>query len=434
MSLFNAVRAFCLEQGLDKTYWIAYSGGLDSHVLLSLFSELKQNIPLRVHAIHINHHISPNANAWMLHAERVCQAYQIDYQAHEILVACEKGESLEEVARSKRYAVFADCLAEGDILLTAHHQDDQAETILLQLLRGAGPKGLAAMPVIKPFARGFHGRPLLSFSRDVLHDYAVSHQLKWIDDESNLATTLTRNFIRHELLSLLKTRWPTVVNTIARSGAHCAEAQVLLEEYVLDDWKKVQGSRENSLSVDGLLQLTPTRQRLVLRTWITRMGYGLPDTKKLNAILQDVLTAAWDRMPLVSWDGVELRRYRDDLFLMPPLAVVDGEQSLLWDLAQPLALPGVGHLQAAPVSGRGLSQQFKQVSVQFRQGGEVVKMLKRGSRTLKNLFNEWDVLPWERDKVPLLFVGGVLVGVVGYFVREDYCAGDKEMGWEIFLG
>jgi tRNA(Ile)-lysidine synthase len=433
MTLQDAVLDVCDQQGFDKTYWVAYSGGLDSHVLLALFHELKQKYPIQCRVIHINHGISPRALDWALHCEQVCKAYQLDFQAEAIHLALQKGESLEEAARTARYGVFADCLAPSDVLVTAHHQDDQAETLLVQLLRGAGPKGLAGMPAFKPFAIGFHARPLLSFSREDLREYAVSHGLQWIEDESNEATAFTRNFIRQTVLASLKTRWPGVAATLARSASHCAEAQALLEEYVVEDWKNTKGSRENALSVQALLQLPPARQRLVLRSWIEGSGYGLPDSKKIKAILEDVLNAAWDRFPLVCWKGVELRRYRDDLFLMPPLPPLAEAKAFSWDFTQALDLSGVGTLQASLVPGVGLTQQLKQVTVQFRRGGEVIKLAKRGHRTLKNLLQEADVLPWLRDRIPLLFDGDQLVGVVGIGLHGDYRAQEGELGWEVRL-
>jgi tRNA(Ile)-lysidine synthase len=431
MSLINAVRTFCLQQGLEKTYWLAYSGGLDSHVLLAIFHEVKQTLPLKLHVIHINHGLSKHAKAWEAHCEGVCAAYQINYASRSLQLQVPKGESLEEVARIKRYAVFADCLAEGDVLITAHHQDDQAETILLQLLRGAGPKGLAAMPAIKPFARGSHARPLLSFSRAVLEEYAKTHGLQWIEDESNQVTSLTRNFIRHDILAPLKTRWPNVTVTLARSAAHCAEAQALLEEYVVTDWKKVSGSKQNTLSVQKLLELSPARQRLILRGWIEQQGFLLPEAKTLNAILEDVLYAAWDRMPKIHWQGAELRRYRDDLFLFTTMQPVSATELLEWQLAKPMVLSSRGTLSAKLSLGKGLSPKLNEVCVQFRRGGELVKFAKRGSRSLKNLFQEWGVLPWERERIPLLFVGEELVAVVGHYIREEYQAGVDEMGWEV---
>jgi len=431
MTLLDSLRAFFLKQGMDNTFWIAYSGGLDSHVLMSLCTELRKSYPLKLQAIHIHHGLSPQASAWAAHCEFVSSSYQINLLQRSVQVMPQVGESLEEVAREKRYVAFAEYLSEGDVLLTAHQQDDQAETILLQLFRGAGPKGLAGMPMMKPFANGFHARPLLSFARAQLEEYASAQGLKWIEDESNQQTALTRNYIRHELMGVLKTRWPTITDTIARSGAHCAETQALLEEYILADWKNAEGSQTNTLSVQKLLQLNPARQRQVLRYWIQHLSYPLPDTKKIIAIQQDVLTADWDRLPLVSWRDTELRRYRDDLFLMPIGGLPAQEAQYRWGWSEPLVLSEVGTLEADLVKGGGFSQRVKEVSVRFRRGGEMVELPNRGRHSLKNLFQEWGVLPWERGRIPLLFDGEVLIGIPGYFVHGDYQAGSGEEGWVV---
>ncbi|TAK77397.1 MAG: tRNA lysidine(34) synthetase TilS [Gammaproteobacteria bacterium] len=351
MTLQEAIRDFCSRYGFEKTYWVAYSGGLDSHVLLAICHELRQTEPLQLRAIHINHGIHPHAHQWAAHCAKVCVEMGIDYHERAIQLELPPGTSLEEAARKQRYAILAEDLNEGDILLTAHHQDDQAETVLLQLFRGAGPKGLAAMPRMKPFGRGFHGRPLLDFPRATLEQYAATHSFQWIEDDSNRDTSLTRNFIRHELLSLLKTRWPTVTQSISRSAAYCAEAQGLLEEWAKEEWQTVQGSRDNTLSVSKLLALDVARQRLFLRLWIQQLGHPLPDAKKLDTIQYNVLTAKPDRQPCVRWQQTEIRRYRDDLYLMK-------------------ALP-----PAAAISTR------------------------RGSHTLKRLFQEWGIPPWERNRL-----------------------------------
>ncbi len=428
--LLAVAKDFCMQQGLDKTFHIAYSGGMDSHVLLAVFSELRLHLPIQLRAIHINHGLSTHASDWAVHCARICEAYQVPFSAHLIQIDLAEDSSLEEAARVKRYAVFADCMDVNDVLVTAHHVDDQAETVLIQLLRGAGTKGLAAMPVVKPFARGAHGRPFLSVPRATLREYALSLGLQWIEDESNANTNLTRNFIRHVIFPRLTSRWPTAAGMIARSGAHCAESQSLLEEYVADDCKHAEGSRAHTLSVRALSRLSAQRQRLVLRAWIHQHGYCLPNTRKMLAIQNDVLTAAWDRLPVVRWKETELRRYRDDLYLLPPLDVFAMNEPLLWDLKQPLELEH-RTLEASLVKGSGFTSQLQQVTVQFRRGGETAEFAKRGRHTLKNLFLEWDVLPWERNRVPLLFDDGRLIAVVGYFLHEDYAVEVGELGWEV---
>lgn len=435
MTLSSAVSAFCTQYGWDRTYWIAYSGGLDSHVLLALCAELRAVHPIKLCAVHINHGLSPHAEQWAAHCRTVCADYGIPYTERTIEVLSSAGDSLEETARTKRYAVFASCLNPDDILLTAHHEDDQAETVLLQLFRGAGLNGLAAMPAMKSFAGGWHGRPLLRFSRLELENYAREKKWVWIEDESNQDTTLTRNFIRHEVLARLKTRWPTISTVISRSAIHCAEAQALLEESTVNNWQHVQGSTQNTLSVAKLLCLSPAHQRLILREWIRQSGHVLPNSKKLETILKTVLTADWDRLPCVKWGHTQLRRYRDDLYLLKTIAHHDAQQITPWSLAEAssLLIPGIGCLQARSVQGRGLRANLNQIRIQFRQGGEVIAIQGRGRRRLKQLFHEWGVLPWQRDRIPLIFYNELLVGVVGYFMDERYAASEGQMGYELAL-
>lgn len=433
MSLLTRMQVFFSQYGFDRTYWVAYSGGLDSHVLLSLCKKIATILPIRLRVIHINHGLSPHAIEWAKHCAHVSRGYGIDYVEHTMEVKPQKGESLEEAAREQRYAFFASCMHHEDILLTAHQQDDQAETVLLQLFRGAGPKGLAAMPSIKAFAGGFHARPLLEFPRERLFQYAKEHQLHWLDDESNHSHKLTRNFIRHEILPLLKARWCTVTETISRTAQHCAETQLLLTEYALPEYKNAKGLHENTLSVSKLLQLDTQKQKLILRTWIERSGYLLPDAKKLKAIIHDVFTAKWDRAPCVKWDNVELRRYRDDLYLMAPLAEFEINKIYEWNITDRLTLPQIGILEVSPVRGRGLHSDIKKVDVRFRQGGESVHINGCGHHSLKNLFREWNVLPWERNRIPLIFLAEKLIAVVGHFIDPHFTTKNDELGHEVIL-
>ena len=281
----------------------------------------------------------------------------------------------------------------GDIIVTAHHQDDQAETFLLQLLRGAGVKGLSAMPAVKPFSQGHHARPLLAYSRHELLQYATQEKLSWIEDESNQNKKFMRNLIRLNLVPQLSACEPAAIALIARSAQHCAEAQTLLDEYVTLDLQQCAGSRVDTLSVQRLNALTPARQRLVLRSWIHARGFRMPDHRRLASILADVLTADRDRSPCVRWDDTELRRYGDDLFVVARI------KRFLFD-------PG--------------SAASKNIIVKYRTGGEVVRIPGRGTQSLKNLFQEWRVPPWERDQIPLLYVGDDLIAVVGYFTHPEF--------------
>ena len=245
---------------MDKTYWVAFSGGLDSTVLLHLFSDLRELHEIRFKAIYVNHG-SHNALAWAKHCKETCQTLQIEFVDEAIPLQKTLGQSPENRLRQERYAIFTEEVLDHDYLLTAHQQDVQAETVLLPLLRGAGPQGLAAMPHIKPFAKGFHARPLLNFSRAELKDYAEEKQLQWIEDESNTDLKLTRNFLRHDVMPVLTKRWPNVGKTLCRVASHSAKAEELMASVAKNDLATVtdegSDSRSITLSIKKLLQFSP---------------------------------------------------------------------------------------------------------------------------------------------------------------------------------
>lgn len=421
----EALKKCILKQGVHRVYWVAYSGGLDSHVLLHLLAGLQKKLDLRISVIHINHQLSSNASSWAAHCARVASAFSLPYIERSITLSAATMQSPEEIARDYRYAIFKEFIKEDDILLTAHHQDDQAETVLLQLLRGAGPKGLAAMPEEKPFGAGKHVRPLLHFTRDELHEYAVVHQLEWINDESNTNTHFTRNFFRHDILPLLKKRWPNVTNTIARSAQNCQETQQLLDEVLQEELHSLQGTRTGTLSVSRLTECSPVRQRYLLRTWIAQSGHVVPSAIKLQQMQHDLLTARADKSPCLRWGKMALRRYRDDIYLLPDIEPSTLPETIDWQLSEPLIIPQVGVLHAVLSQQLGmlLRPDIQKVTVRFRQGGE--KLLLSGRthhHSLKHFFQENHVPPWERSRVPLIYVGEELAGAVGYFICDAFLA------------
>jgi tRNA(Ile)-lysidine synthase len=427
-----ALKNFCEQHGCERTYWIAYSGGLDSHVLLHLFARLKKIFPLRLKAVHINHSLSPNAGAWQLHCTSICRELNIELVHVTVQAKAQAGASPEETARDKRYEVLSGLLTPNDLLLTAHHQDDQAETLLLQLLRGAGPKGLAAMPTIKLCGVGWQARPLLAFTRAELLAYATTHPLVWIEDESNNDLHFSRNYLRREVMPLLKTRWPSVTDTFARVASHCAEMQALCDEMGAADLAAAAGSTAQTLSVSYLLTLSPARQRQVLRMWIKQLNYFVPDTLKLQQIQREILHARADKNPHVAWKNVDCRRYRDDIFVMKRLPASQSARIFAWDLQQPLNLADMGILHASLKQGEGLRAPCENVTVRFRQGGEVCQLPKRNfTSSLKKLFWEWNVAPWERERLPLIFVGDKLAAAPGFFIGAEFKADAEESGYVV---
>jgi len=420
-----------------RRFWIAYSGGLDSHVLLHALTVIRGDLSADLNGVHINHGLSKDAGAWSRHCESVCSELGIPCYIFAVSAAPQSGESREAAARRARYAALAEIVQTGDCLLTAHHQDDQAETVLLQMLRGAGPRGLAAMPSYTEFSRGILGRPLLGFTRDDLHGYAVQEGLRWVDDQSNFDTCYQRNYLRREVVPLIKRRWPAMARILSRTAAHCADAAQMMDVIAASDFENIRGVAPDTISINKLLTLQASNQRNVLRFWFRQAGVLLPETVHLERLYSDVLNATEDRMPRLAWGGVEVRRYRDLLYLMsPPLSPVDYDQALVWDMRQTLVLPsGGGRLVTKETAGTGLKTELWQsqsITVRYRRGGEKCRPAgARHTRTVKNLFQEKGIPPWQRDRIPFIYAGDELITVAGLWICQPWQAGPGELGFEI---
>lgn len=429
--LLNSVRGLPAAQ----CYWLGFSGGLDSTVLLHAMARLRGQLGGELRAIHVNHHLHPRSNAWQEHCRRVCAALEIPIECRDVTVAPAAGESLEAVARARRYEVYRELLRKSDLLLLAQHQDDQLETFLLQALRGAGLHGLAAMPVIAVLGRGQLARPLLGYTRAALQAWAQAEGLKWIEDPSNTDTHFDRNYLRQRVVPLLQARWPASAETVSRSARHCAEAMELLALQAADDLQQCTQSDPDSLALPPLLSLGVPRSRNVLRYWIKQLGLPLPPTNKLEQVFSEVLTARADRNPCVTWKGVELRRYRGRLYVMRPLSELPAEE---YRLGQGVELDlggsaGVLSLQTARAEGLRLAMCPEEgFRVRFRSGGEICRPAGRAHRRpLKKWLQDYGVLPWMRARLPLIYAGGELAAVAGLFVCAPFAAGEAESGLRI---
>lgn len=418
-----------------KVIWVAYSGGCDSHVLLHSLVQLRDQLGAEIRAIHINHGLSPLANEWEEHCRQVCLQLAVSYTAIAVNAQM-KDASPEEAARLARYAEWQKLVKKDEVILLAHHQDDQSETVLLQLLRGSGVKGLAAMPAVQKFSQGLLCRPLLKFLREELYSYAIEQGLNWIDDPSNFDTDFDRNFLRHEVVPLLEERWPSLKKTLSRTAGHMGEANRLLTELAHQDWVKIQS--EQQIKLEKLIKLDEQRQRNVLRYWLSTIcQLSLPDTAHLQRIIREVVPAPADARPEVIWKGGEVRRFQGFLYAQKEHTEPCNKTLLSWpDIGQPLDLNHQGRQLIARSSiGEGLSQAMllnTEISVGFRQGGEVCRPKGRGqTHQLKKLFQEWQVPPWKRASVPLVYVNGELAQVVGYCYCEPYAVTGNEPGWLI---
>ena len=424
-----ASRLRCLES--PRRLWIAYSGGSDSHALLHAVATLRGELGLAaLRAIHVNHGLLPEAHAWEAHCRTVCIELGVDFIGLRVQVP-DGRDGVEAAARRARYAAIERCLGSGDFVLTAHTEDDQAETVLLQLLRGAGPRGLAGMTLRRRLGEGWLIRPLLQMSRASVREYARREGLPTVEDPSNRDSRFDRSFVRHALLVPMRARWPGVSHTLARVASHQAGLAHLLEEITARELP--EAGPGGGLSVAILAGMDPARRTRVLRAWPERLGLPPPSLAHLAEIDRCLIRARPDAMPLVQWPGAEARRYRDGIFFMPRLGRREARARVEWRLPEPLRLRH-GTLRVEDTHAPGLARwaAAEGVSVRFRQGGERYRPRHGGrSHSLKKLFQEAGIPPWLRSRIPLVYVGEALASVPGLLLCGDFVSGDAEPAWLI---
>lgn len=435
---FNFTNFFQLVPEID-TVWVAYSGGCDSHVLLhALKYFLSEKIPeISLKAIHINHQLHPKAKEWAEHCQAIGVKLDVPCHIKNIKIELPRGTSLEAQARIIRYQAFQSIMDSKSLLVTAHHQDDQAETVLLQLLRGAGVSGLAAMPTFTTWKKGYHGRPLLAISRSIIRDYAQKKGLNWVEDDSNQSLCFDRNYLRQKVLPLLVERWPQANRTIARSAIHCASAHSLLTELGEQDYRETLGTSPSTLSIRALLQLPLTRQQNLLRYAMRELGFSVPSTAKINQIIHEMLSARPDTQPIVTCHNMIMRRYRDNLFFLPSELKIDiPPLDQMWDLRVPFILPnGLGYLSAQPNEKGNLTlpEETQTLTISTRRPGQSSKLPGRTyHKTLKKLFQEWGIPPWLRWQIPLLSYQDQLLGVPGYYLLNPIFSDNRPLSrWQL---
>ncbi len=409
----------------ETTWWVALSGGLDSCVLLHSLATL--NLPVKLHALHINHQISPNANSWQQHCADLCAQLNIPFTAVSVDVK-NTGRGIEDAAREARYAVFTLHLTQNDYLLTAHHADDQTETMLLRLMRGTGPRGLAAMAQQRPLGAGTLHRPLLSFTRVELEAYAQANGLSWVNDESNSNDHYDRNYLRNQVMPLLRERWPSFANKWQQTADLCAANEALIDELAAQDLVLADFKTEfvgTSISLSYLEGLSSNRRNNLIRSWLRGQGLSTPEQQHIEQIERQVLAVRQDAETQVTWGDVSLRVYRQRVYALP-LADLPLVPDVLPDFASVLELPsgfvlhfGFCEKHTKPL----LKTDLSNLHCRFRQGGERCKPVGRGhSQTLKRLLQDYDVEPWLRESLPLIYSGDELVAVADLWICEGYQA------------
>ena len=416
---------------------VAFSGGLDSCVLLHALCALRKELPWRFGAVHVDHGLQPASASWAHHAEKFCEDLNVPCAVERVVITTTEihEQGLEAAARQARYACLARHVGAGEVLLTAHHVDDQAETVLLQLMRGSGTHGLAAMPEIASFSAGRLARPLLGFTRAQLADYAEREKLQWVDDPSNRDPRFSRNYLRHQVFPLLEARWSGATRQIARAAGLSAEAAGLLDSLAEADWHACQGAQDAALSVAALRLLPAPRQRNLVRYWLRRQGFQAPSAMHLEHILAQVAHEPRTRHAAVCWPQAEVHRYRDELVVLRARREMDSSARLSWNLSEPLEIPGVGRLRAVATRGDGLSQERiggAPLMVGWRQGGETCQLPGRAHHhKLKKLLQEASIPPWERQRLPLVYAHGALAAIGDRWVCEPYAARAGEPAWKL---
>ncbi|WP_296802723.1 tRNA lysidine(34) synthetase TilS [Thiolapillus sp.] len=407
---------------VPEQYWVAFSGGMDSTVLLHGLATIRPELSAPLMAIHINHGLQVKALEWEMYCRETCARLDIPLTNLQLNLRPASGESLEAQARDARYTAIAARMNPQDMLLTAHHGDDQVETFLLQLLRGAGISGLASMPLIRDWQTGWLARPLLEYSREALLDWARKEELQWQDDPSNERLNIRRNYLRHKVIPLLKDQWPGLINTTARSARHCAEAAILMREVGTADMALVwDEGKPWQMMISGLEVLSLQRQKNLLRYWIRHQGLPVPGHRIIERILSEVMQAQQAGSPLLSWNSAEIRRYRGRLYLMPTLPEAPSEEVRLhWDGSRPLKLPeGLGRLLVRTGTdwlSEGVDVVFRSESLKCRPGKG------KSNRSFKGLCQELSIPPWLRQRLPLIYRNDELIAVA------DYCMCQPEMG------
>jgi tRNA(Ile)-lysidine synthase len=399
-------------------YAVAFSGGVDSTVLLAAMLRLVG--PSRVVAFHIDHGLHPESARWAEHCARAAEALGVVFQSTRVTIPIgpEHGGP-EAAARTARYDALRNLMRSGDVLLTAHHGDDQLETVLLRMLRGSGVRGLTGIHELAAFGLGLLARPMLEFTRAEVTAQALRWNLTWIDDPANAALRFDRSYLRSRVLPALHERWPAAQRAAARLTRQMAEAEQVLEEVAADDARDVADLHR--LPCAHVRGLTPARQANLLRFVVRTLDLPMPSSAHLERLREAILRGHPGGRAQVTWPGVAAHIYREHVYLLPTEAG-PAAHAAVGELAVGREWRGLsGSLRLVPAEA-GFPDEWARagIDVRFRSGGERFRPANhRHSKTLKHWFQENGVLPWMRDRIPLLFRRETLIGVADLWISEE---------------
>ncbi len=419
-------------------WWVALSGGVDSCVLLQQLAEYQNQRPdVELAAIHVNHGLSPNADRWTEYCKLLCQKLGVALEVKRVAIEHQSRHGIEQLARQARWQALFDVAKPDDVIWLGHHQDDQVETLLLKLLRGAGVRGAAAMQGFSTQQSRYLLRPLLELPKQRLLDIARQSALQWVDDESNENTDFSRNYLRQDVLPLLESQWPGYRSALSRFTEHMQQTQRLLEQLAEQDWQQL--NCDGAIVLSALQKLDADRQINVLRFWMSQRAHYLPNAKALQQLIEQIQKATSDMRIQLDWGQWRIQQSGDCLHLMESLAADTPEFHLSWQdfpnplviepLQQQLFVRFVSANANDPSINSGVRppKENEKIVVCSRMGGERCWPEGRNKSTqLKKIYQELSIPVWQRNRIPLVFYNDELVAAVGLFYDQRFVSNDQQ--------
>ena len=436
MKMLQQLTTRCLNQLTrhfpdQSDFLIGLSGGVDSVVLLDLFAQLRENRTLNLRAIHIHHGLSSNADSWVAFCEKLCERYAIPLTVQKVKVEGKQG--LEANARQARYQAIQSHIRANEVLVTAHHQDDQVETFLLALKRGSGIKGLGAMQAVSFLQKIPIFRPLLAISKQEILAYAQQRKLVWIEDESNQRDDFDRNFLRNQVLPLLNQRWAQFNPMVARASRHCAEQQLLIEELLAEELATRFNPQDGSLSITHFAQCSPLKQQQLIRLWLQHLQVEMPSQAQLAQILDNLIFSEQDKNPQVKLGDKEIRRYQERIFVVSAVEqVTPFEMILPPQMDVKFSLPNeIGTIirtadsiickKSDKIDRLLLPKELrdKPLTLKLNHSGKVKCYGKPHREEIKKIWQKNSVPVWQRTRTPLVFFDEQFVGLINTSLSQE---------------
>lgn len=395
-----------------KKIYVGFSAGIDSSVLLHCLAQVEAIKP-KITAIHVNHGLSVNADLWESFAKNTCREQGVAIVTRKIKIP--SAANLEEVARNLRYKVFQEYLDEESCLMLAHHQNDQAETVLLNLIRGTGIRGLAAMGFVKRFGNSYIYRPFLKYPKKLLEEYTTQFKVEYVDDESNLNTNFTRNYLRHTVIPLLEQKWPHVVKNIATAAENLHKEKDNLKDLAYIDCPSLK-EKKNAINIDEFKHLPERRIINVIKEWLSNNKLKTLSQKSYHILINEIIGAASDRKPRLEIGEYEILRFKNFLYCVNKNDLCI-QNDLAWhNFPEKLLINANSSLEVELLEKTANLQNYN-IKVKFRKGGEVL-LYKGLHRDVKKLMQEWKIFPWLRTHVPFIYINDKLIQI-GNFLGDE---------------